>query len=790
MPHPLDPYRQRIEALQASMPQLPLGLIEAIIMQESGGNPSAIGDQGRAHGLGQVWPGTASGLGHDPEQRLNPDANLEMVGALLRELGGVYDWDPIKMIVGYNQGQTKLDRLGLEGVPDSAIQYAQEVVDRLPGDIPASQAPQQIPPQISPTNSTPPPRPGLLEDVPMDTSRYPVSESMPLQEYPAPPPEPEPSWFEQSGPGQTFADLGMTGLGRAADRLIHFGAMPLRGMHEYNRAIASALGGPEIPEFPDTAAMAQQAADVVPGNPRGDVVKQFGGDQPAWQGLAAILETAMLDPDLAYGLGAGVTALPGAMRGLSGAGRAIAGEVRGSAGIGVPKPKLPPGAMTRPLKDAARGALDRSTLGVSRRIREGNLNRKIEGYRQKGAEEYAAAKKQYRKDQKASAKAEKEATEIFAKEEAEIMAPYRKKRIQARKKYDEGVLRREKARQDIERQETADWWRRGNKTIAEKRAAQKAAEQRRLNRNKRARERRAEQKAAAKEQKERMARIEREKKAREMGAVRPGYKELNIQRTAMRKEEALQELRNKVMAHRDAMRAQGRKGYEGPQGYERSIEDLRVRHELKRILALPDNAMYISNARIGTPKVGKANVDDIPVTPKSATRLPTGEKTFRQIEQEARQGVEVPDTLLRRWEQPTGAGRVTPLERQRFEPRAEPPEGQQALFDMSPPPSPQEPTSGLHARKPVTADEYLMWLGERSDSSVIGALVNKAKRTGGRARMSNYFIQKVADELISLAKTNQSAFMRAMEDVKQSMGHREWKELMGNLAGAGYRPGR
>ena len=80
-------------------------LIAAIISQESGFNPLAIGDNMRSFGLMQLNLDGA-GHGHDPSRLLEMDYNLETGVAYLRRCLDAYPDDPPRAIAAYNRGIT------------------------------------------------------------------------------------------------------------------------------------------------------------------------------------------------------------------------------------------------------------------------------------------------------------------------------------------------------------------------------------------------------------------------------------------------------------------------------------------------------------------------------------------------------------------------------------------------------------------------------------------------------------------------------------------------------------
>jgi soluble lytic murein transglycosylase-like protein len=94
---------------------LPPGLIRAVLMAESGGDPSALSIAG-AQGLMQLMPGTASRCGiADP---FDPFENVQCGSSYLRALLDRYHGDVTLAVAAYNAGPGAVDRY--HGVPPYA----------------------------------------------------------------------------------------------------------------------------------------------------------------------------------------------------------------------------------------------------------------------------------------------------------------------------------------------------------------------------------------------------------------------------------------------------------------------------------------------------------------------------------------------------------------------------------------------------------------------------------------------------------------------------------------------
>jgi hypothetical protein len=86
-------------------------LARAVLRHESGGNPKAVSSAG-AIGLMQLMPGTARGLGVNPN---DPKRNLEGGIKYLAQLSDKYNGDYTRTLAAYNAGSGRVDAYG--GVP-------------------------------------------------------------------------------------------------------------------------------------------------------------------------------------------------------------------------------------------------------------------------------------------------------------------------------------------------------------------------------------------------------------------------------------------------------------------------------------------------------------------------------------------------------------------------------------------------------------------------------------------------------------------------------------------------
>jgi soluble lytic murein transglycosylase-like protein len=113
--HALSAAEIRALVSQASSDHaLPPGLVNAVLMAESGGDPSAISVAG-AEGLMQLMPGTAAHCGIDP---FEPTSNVDCGSSYLKSLLVRYRGDTRLAVAAYNAGPGAVDRY--HGVPPYA----------------------------------------------------------------------------------------------------------------------------------------------------------------------------------------------------------------------------------------------------------------------------------------------------------------------------------------------------------------------------------------------------------------------------------------------------------------------------------------------------------------------------------------------------------------------------------------------------------------------------------------------------------------------------------------------
>ncbi|HTU83142.1 MAG TPA: lytic transglycosylase domain-containing protein [Candidatus Acidoferrales bacterium] len=115
-PHALDP--SELHGLVAGASQssgVPQGLVRAVLMAESAGDPSAVSTAG-AQGLMQLMPGTSASCGI--ANPFDPTENVQCGAGYLRSLLDRYHGNITLAVAAYNAGPGAVDRYG--GVPPYA----------------------------------------------------------------------------------------------------------------------------------------------------------------------------------------------------------------------------------------------------------------------------------------------------------------------------------------------------------------------------------------------------------------------------------------------------------------------------------------------------------------------------------------------------------------------------------------------------------------------------------------------------------------------------------------------
>lgn len=115
-PHALNPNEISSLVSQASTSNgVPAGLVRAVLMAESAGNPSAVSVAG-AQGLMQLMPGTSAQCGI--ANPFDATENVQCGTSYLKELLARYHGDATLAVAAYNAGPGAVDRY--HGVPPYA----------------------------------------------------------------------------------------------------------------------------------------------------------------------------------------------------------------------------------------------------------------------------------------------------------------------------------------------------------------------------------------------------------------------------------------------------------------------------------------------------------------------------------------------------------------------------------------------------------------------------------------------------------------------------------------------
>lgn len=134
---------------------LPAGILDYLVQQESGGNPTAVSPKG-AGGIMQIMPDTASYLGISEKDRFDPakaiPAGAKYLGQQLQKFGSL----PLAL-AAYNAGPRAVVAYGNNIPPyPETQQYVDNIMGRYKQQQP-QQAPQAPAPQAPPVVQQPPP---------------------------------------------------------------------------------------------------------------------------------------------------------------------------------------------------------------------------------------------------------------------------------------------------------------------------------------------------------------------------------------------------------------------------------------------------------------------------------------------------------------------------------------------------------------------------------------------------------------------------------------------------------
>lgn len=120
----IDPQKLLLLEQQHGLPQ---GLLSAVMMAESAGNPNAVSPKG-ARGLFQFMPPTTEAYGINPD---DPEQAASGAARMYADLSKQYGGDLPKMLAGYNWGSGNLQKHGLENAPEETRNYIDKVTSSM-----------------------------------------------------------------------------------------------------------------------------------------------------------------------------------------------------------------------------------------------------------------------------------------------------------------------------------------------------------------------------------------------------------------------------------------------------------------------------------------------------------------------------------------------------------------------------------------------------------------------------------------------------------------------------------
>ncbi|CDH33902.1 putative bacteriophage protein [Xenorhabdus bovienii str. Intermedium] len=105
---------------------LPAGLLYAVAMTESAGNPNAVGPMtkyGTAKGMFQFIDSTAKSYGLTGDDVFDPHKSMEAAARMFGDLSKAFNGDKDKMLAGYNWGIGNVKNIGMDKMPKQTREY-------------------------------------------------------------------------------------------------------------------------------------------------------------------------------------------------------------------------------------------------------------------------------------------------------------------------------------------------------------------------------------------------------------------------------------------------------------------------------------------------------------------------------------------------------------------------------------------------------------------------------------------------------------------------------------------
>lgn len=122
----INPQQLNLTALEQQH-GLPAGLLQAVMKQESGGNPNAVSPAG-AQGLFQFMPQTAKAYGVNP---FDPQQSAVAAARMYGDLSKQFKGDVPSMLAAYNWGSGNVSQKGLQSAPKETKDYINKITGQL-----------------------------------------------------------------------------------------------------------------------------------------------------------------------------------------------------------------------------------------------------------------------------------------------------------------------------------------------------------------------------------------------------------------------------------------------------------------------------------------------------------------------------------------------------------------------------------------------------------------------------------------------------------------------------------
>ncbi|PIJ48963.1 lytic transglycosylase [Erwinia sp. OLTSP20] len=115
--------------------QLPAGLLGAVAMKESSGNPLAYNKKSGAAGLFQFTTPTAAGYGLSTMERFDPEKSVDAAGKYFRDNLNRYGGDIAKALAQYNGGNIAVSKDGNLNLKKETVDYLLNILPKVQGAV-------------------------------------------------------------------------------------------------------------------------------------------------------------------------------------------------------------------------------------------------------------------------------------------------------------------------------------------------------------------------------------------------------------------------------------------------------------------------------------------------------------------------------------------------------------------------------------------------------------------------------------------------------------------------------